>query len=969
MNSQTKNLGRISKTLLFGISCLFSVLISIDAARSQSQQGWTADLSTEEGRLQLLESILSAHPQMISRSTKFNVDPLNLLSRASHLVNRLGDDKGKILEVASSRRLSYTGNLEATEFYYKDSDLNVIRTHLVNALKDITPQLSNNFHSLQNVLNKLKGADLASRSAFLVLTPLFYNSDGNLQAEFTTDSHRPEQEFSQRLRSLLEEKIKKLSGDAIDNLYRDFYQEHVLPLISGYPGWTDAINRINQRFLNGTLASKLVRHRVEQSTASSRLLSVTLEEVPKTVALFRGLIGYDCSMASVPFYALLPSVKVFWIRRSTGFHNEPDGYLLMTEVQLEGRIVPYVITVNGGTLAMADARIAILMIAGLYNSPVVLTSTGEHLVNTESMAEALWMAETRGTQLKVNLDSQWPIVERFIDSTRKHGSLNNYYKAENISQTKLIELEENEILVSKNTRLRANKVVYKIFGNAHVKSLSILDRSAIAAFSPTLAKTLEITDDQLETAKSFFRIIAEVQEEKEFGDISLGDPSLEKVLEYLSDSILPVTNEAIEGLSTNIQDISKYMSHEFKAKFLIEVNKHAPSENQLLFDDKLIQRWNRSVPPQLIKNLKDEIRSDRAESIYERLRDLSHLPKTDNVPHYFLDHLYLKDLRDPKASVTFKVLLWQNLKTSSKRERSLILEMINDSAKKDPVGFSNSLVYLTPAKWTNEIWETIHMVIQGGNKQSNWGVFEALYLHSSLKWPEKLIPAVLNATEGLNGIPQFFDALNKLEKWPNAARVYADEIIDRIMKGDSDFGVEGKYTMVDTFIKRYANLREVKKGPWPANMAERLFETLALFEDPIDTEVSENDPRNQDAKPFLRILARQPVWTDETLSDRFRSYMYIQSLDINVFVLRRASKLQHWDERIWSPLLTILTYDKMPAQLYTEIAKTIAQRPPSSWHPGFVKSFESYTKYVPRNARAQLRNQLQQPVSCQDIFR
>ena len=248
--------------------------------------------------------------------------------------------------------------------------------------------------------------------------------------------------------------LKRIANpDVIQNTVQDIFHNHLYPQVKEWATQNkdvfilNTLESVKNQFFERVVKPSLQLKQVVMSPGDS-LKELYLEEVPPLVALFRAEWTGDCSRTSVPTYVLSPAVKVYYIRKFDDFETRPVGYVLVLNVKLNGKTLPYVLTTNGN-LSAAEVRGLTLSLAKLYSADEIIVPNfkiNHWMANTDNMRFGMTSFSTTPAVVEI------PESFRKISELRRQYSLQNseviihkdYYAPDSISQAKLVKLSEQK---------------------------------------------------------------------------------------------------------------------------------------------------------------------------------------------------------------------------------------------------------------------------------------------------------------------------------------------------------------------------------------------------------------------------------------------------------------------------------------------------------------------------------------------
>lgn len=435
---------------------LFSIVSMFDAV---AEEGWSIDYRASSDVVDVLASANQRHPGFLRSAVRYRADLGQLFARAGRLREYLksGTERAGEIKPSPIRRIDVAGGPELS---YDSESVARLRAKLRELRNELGGERTNLVADL---------ARTANPRALLQLAPLLYDETGHATDPVDIQSVEP---------------------GVLETLYFDLWPEHLLPLIADKP----LALEVQEGFIGQIVRPALAKHETGEVAPAS---AVYLEEVPKPFALLRGGIGFDCSMSTVPLYVLLDSVRVFWIRKSANPKEHPRGYVLLAEVDLDGRKVPYVITVNGSTLSAREGRAAVLLATQGYAGDEILAPTDavKHIVNRPEMREAVFQSTKRGRPVAIEMPAGWSEVDKVSKE---------YYRTDVLKRAKLITLTEDEEAQRASTAATSRVGYYPRVGanklKAFDRALLFVEIVPVDQVQTDLQETFELTSRQIELA-------------------------------------------------------------------------------------------------------------------------------------------------------------------------------------------------------------------------------------------------------------------------------------------------------------------------------------------------------------------------------------------------------------------------------------------------------------------------------------
>lgn len=396
------------------------------------------------GRLDFLLGVLRQHPNLVTSNLSFRRSLLDTLSHVTKVQKLLGNE-------AASMEAKQTSLLRAV--YLPSGDSKYDEALLADFLGQRAKELEG--------LGLLPGADLGAQLTHLKesskkegggidekgfkrkatrlfrLLPFLFDSNG--KARFTDLSDATERER-------ISKAIREHSPQTLSNAYGDLLKEHLAKQIES-ASEAKGMGQLKHWF--ETTKNDFVGKEVKRvltpvgeggTTVTTRTL--TAERLPNSVALFRGCYGGDCSILSVPYYPLVKDTRSYFLRKGDDPDTEPSGYVFSTLVEVGGKKVPYILTVNGATLTKSDVEMAVRMVAKDWGSDeVVLADMDKNprLVNTTDTREGM---KWGGKKIAVKFSKGWNLAENYMNENPAKdlngNTYKNYYHSSTISDGYLV---------------------------------------------------------------------------------------------------------------------------------------------------------------------------------------------------------------------------------------------------------------------------------------------------------------------------------------------------------------------------------------------------------------------------------------------------------------------------------------------------------------------------------------------------
>jgi hypothetical protein len=460
-------------------------------------QPWTPDLETLEGRLAWMQSMLERHPNLVTSNLQFRRNLLRILQDIPEIRESLGVNAAPNT-INKTTRLSHT-YVTGGEWTYDDSKINTFKEQIIKNLEFLKittlKDMPTDFAALKAADNNQEDAFRKSAKNYFQLMPFLYNDQGQALVKELNDEGRKK----------LTEKIRSATPAQLKGFYGDFMSEHlaekveVAAKVKGLGGLTAYFQNFRQVFIERPEATVRITFKPlpkSEAELSSRTLS--LELLPPEAAIFRGCFGGDCSLGTIPFYPLIEGVKVYAIRKSKNFDAPPNGYILVVGAEVNGKKIPYVITVNGA-LSSDDVKAAVRMVKHDWGTDLVIVpdlAKNGSIVNTPEMSAGL--KYSRAKRVEVILPAGWDVVDK-----KSHG----YYSRESLQNAYLVRPDQGEA---------AYEIKKEIVDSPYRKApptetLNLLNRAVLAAQASykegdeklntvAIRKHLQVSDKQVAAA-------------------------------------------------------------------------------------------------------------------------------------------------------------------------------------------------------------------------------------------------------------------------------------------------------------------------------------------------------------------------------------------------------------------------------------------------------------------------------------
>jgi|GEM_PF-4235472 len=391
---------------------------------------WQADLSTEDGRRQIAWA----------KRLRFEAQTKSLWTRSPQELLGFAKEFDDQFHLTDEQR-----SMEFTRYEFTYEPVTVIRTYSEQRVQRLRDQLKEVVRetlpagkiittsgALKNTLERLKEQKVLFQRLFL-LWPLA--SGPNYIRSFQ--------------REYFLNRIDALTAEELDKMYNGTWKDELLVQLDALTAsdqqktgrWTKWIRKKFYQEMIAPAFQMDVKHVAAESGAHIRI-----ESTPTLVALERGDWGFDCSRWSVPFYVLSKKARVFsfW----TSDSESPDGYAFVVEVKVQGKTVPYVLTINGNSrLKFASVRGVLKSIAKIYGSPQFLVpdfnKDAPSVVNSTLVKSAMTFSEAE--KVGIEWPEDWEAIREF---TASHPNMyTDAYGDDQLKSARFVNAETDEGLI------------------------------------------------------------------------------------------------------------------------------------------------------------------------------------------------------------------------------------------------------------------------------------------------------------------------------------------------------------------------------------------------------------------------------------------------------------------------------------------------------------------------------------------
>lgn len=444
-------------------------------------QQWKPDVSTLEGQVQVVGSIVKRHPDFIKQNVRFKNNPLNVLRPVDQIVKELGNNAsdlsfGEIRVVASN----YTSD---GELIYDQEKTQVLKEELQESLKNLKRVIGPFvFNTIQVDITNMVKHDTRTIKNYLKLLPFLYNGEGIPIFQDLSGAN---------IESIFEE-INQSSCEEIHEYYGDLIK-HQLEIIEALNDKKiePSINNFKNNYLshrNKVLSEAITP--VGKNGLSLKKRTISLEEIPTLVALFRAEFAWDCATTEVPYYPLIKDTKTYAIRKSSNLSESPVGYLFMSLVEFKGNKIPYIITIGGETLTNVDEKEAVYLIGKIWETDQVLFA---NFGPTIFMIREGVFEKTQN--VTVAMPSGWELIDNIKPKSK--------YDSDILKKAKLVSLYRTP-----KAQIDVIRTPYR--KQKKINDFSIKDRAALAVYcledykndKMVIEKIFQISPEQLAIARA-----------------------------------------------------------------------------------------------------------------------------------------------------------------------------------------------------------------------------------------------------------------------------------------------------------------------------------------------------------------------------------------------------------------------------------------------------------------------------------
>ncbi len=453
---------------------------------TQSTSTDQVNLSDPDSRVDAILTLAEREPRLPVGPNGFPRDPWEVMDLMEQLYSQ--SKAGLHPTVIPKNSVQYQYAYEGADYKINDAAVDQVKRELEANKRSIEDALGRPLHSMAKDTLALKEKIAQNKldpqllTKMLAMIPVAYSS--------STEEYLA-----------AERAITELTHSDLANLYKDTYPEHLAGEIRKYFA-ESVINSFENQFINKKLAAALEYLKGASGKVPKMVL---LEEISGFTGVFRACFGNDCSLRSVPFYALDEKAKVYLIRSHQG--GGVKGYVLVTEATVDGKSYPYIVTING-SMSADQVRASVSLVASVLKAPAMVLPDFEKagaIVNTSAMREGM-AHESAKRSVTVTMNPNWQRISTFTAENNKSG-YSNYYAPASLSTAYLGAV----------TPVRfATETLKDVFKSGlTIRAKPLLERAKIAAMlqgnlegkilSRVIA-TLGVSDEQMRAAKPLLSV-------------------------------------------------------------------------------------------------------------------------------------------------------------------------------------------------------------------------------------------------------------------------------------------------------------------------------------------------------------------------------------------------------------------------------------------------------------------------------
>ncbi len=455
-----------------------SYLILILCIYSIQSLAWTPKLNSPEHAVDFFASILQKHPQFLDSSMEYQRNPFDYALAIKNYQLVLGHDSNPTsIHPLPTFGFEYLKSKEV--WSVKDQFVDEMKLKLAEILNQLDDHQLRPFQEEMRKIDQLQSIDVRNGKGsiydFLLVVPFLYTKDGAPKYENLDVS----------VKERIQSEIQKLDRNGIFSLFKIIQNAYYLPQYEEYKKkspsekFTIAYNRFYKLLENISNDLGVVDPKTKRLIGTQ---AVRLEEVPASIAIFRAFLGRDCSLEKIAFYAFIAGVKVYWYRNSYFDSSIPDGYVLVAPVQLEGKTIPYIITINGSRISSMAAKAITYAVGREWNSKKIAYSTYEYIHNLPEVKQGMNFAYSE--KLPFVLPAAWKIVDEMYEKDAERNQVESriYSASELIKYGRVADIDfDSDLIVQEFPRIE--KQSYPDPSSLNIRSVPVFERSMLAYFA------------------------------------------------------------------------------------------------------------------------------------------------------------------------------------------------------------------------------------------------------------------------------------------------------------------------------------------------------------------------------------------------------------------------------------------------------------------------------------------------------
>ena len=364
--------------------------------------------------------------------------------------------------------------------------------------------------------------------------------------------------------------------------------------------------------------------------SEQKSIDIILKEVPPKIAVFRGMMGGDCSTSLSFPYPNDPHERVFFIYNTEG---DPLGYLSATEVESPIGKILYLITISGPRIStlMAESIIeALNSLKSKLNVSYIGFPPDRLLASLINYSEIRDAYSKKYSLDQVNISYQNRDIRSYIEKFHESNSAQYDHQANNTVANLYIPSSESSLsILSTISSVNPNALTH-LSGNFN----SVSGRIAYTIFK-LLAEYKVFSREYLESSY----LLNNVYTDSEMIDIVFNKDRLSKA-EYLN----KISEIFFSGLKTIPDD---KIPQEAILRFSDEINSHDYKSISMIYVDSFIYEDSTEIITQKIKdytsktNYIDPLDHDLV-LLYSLIKDGNIAIKNICYSLLFFDHTTLK---------------------------------------------------------------------------------------------------------------------------------------------------------------------------------------------------------------------------------------------------------------------------------------------------------------------------------------